>query len=90
MRDGDVVCVPVHGPAVTSDLIMELLLGHTSTSRTCTIFHFDIDPCVSACTKCCHGIFSDVMMHENHVTMYQNCHNHTYMYMIFNNMYWLL
>ena len=47
IRGSDVVCVPMHGPAVTSDTIMNRLLEHTSTSQSCTIFHLDIDPSVS-------------------------------------------
>lgn len=48
MQGSDVVCVPMHGPAVTADLIVELLNENTSTSQTCTIYHFEIDPRVSA------------------------------------------
>ena len=40
------VTIPIHGPEVTSDIIMEFLKDHMKEA-TYTIFHFDIAPTVS-------------------------------------------
>ena len=40
------VTVPIHGPVVTMDTVMEFLKGHMK-EVTSTIFHFDIAPTVS-------------------------------------------
>ena len=39
----NLVTVPIHGPLVSADMIMEFLKEHFDTNR-CTIFHFDIAP----------------------------------------------
>ena len=41
-----VITIPVHGPVVTADSIMEFLVHHVGDSD-CTIIHFDISPSVS-------------------------------------------
>ena len=41
------ITIPVHGPVVTTDSIVQCLVGHENTSE-CTIIHFDISPLVSA------------------------------------------
>ena len=44
--EGDVhITIPVHGPLVTTDSVMQYLVNHQSTSH-CTILHFDISPSV--------------------------------------------
>jgi len=40
------VTVPIHGPVVTPDTVMEFLKYHVEEA-TSTIFHFDIAPSVS-------------------------------------------
>jgi len=40
------VTVPIHGPVVTMDTVMEFLKDHVKEA-TSTIFHFDIAPSVS-------------------------------------------
>ena len=40
------VTVPIHGPVVTMDTVMEFLKDHMKDA-TSTIFHFDIAPSVS-------------------------------------------
>ena len=42
------ITIPVHGPKVTKDSIMECLVPHYNTPD-CTMFHFDISPSVSEC-----------------------------------------
>ena len=39
------ITIPVHGPVVTNDSIMECLVHHGDASE-CTIIHFDISPSV--------------------------------------------
>ena len=39
------ITIPVHGPVVTTDSIVQCLVGHENTSE-CTIIHFDIPPSV--------------------------------------------
>ena len=39
------VIVPLHGPKVTPDVVMDYLEGHMQESA-CTIFHLDIAPSV--------------------------------------------
>lgn len=39
------ITIPIYGPAVTLDTIMECLMCHESTSL-CTILHIDISPLV--------------------------------------------
>ena len=41
------ITIPVHGPVVTTDSIVQSLVGHENTSE-CTIIHFDISPSVRA------------------------------------------
>ena len=41
-----VVTIPLHGPVVTPDTVLELLQGHAS-DPTCCIYHIDIAPNVS-------------------------------------------
>ena len=41
------VTIPVHGPVVNPDTVMEFLKDHMVDSN-CTIFHFDISPNVNA------------------------------------------
>ena len=43
------VVVPIHGPIVTSDIIMTFLKEHYKDDK-CKIYHFDIAPSVSTCT----------------------------------------
>ena len=44
--EGDVhIIIPVHGPLITTDSVMQYLVNHQSTSY-CTILHFDISPSV--------------------------------------------
>ena len=45
-RDSGIITIPIHGPQVTSDSVMESLVKHQSTSH-CTILHFDISPSVN-------------------------------------------
>ena len=40
------ITIPVHGPVVTTDSIMECLVHHVGDSD-CTVIHFDISPSVS-------------------------------------------
>ena len=40
------VIIPIHGPEVNPDIIMEFLKDHMKDA-TSTIFHFDIAPTVS-------------------------------------------
>ena len=42
------VVIPIHGPVVTSDVILSLLKGHYRDNKY-TIYHFDIAPSVSEC-----------------------------------------
>ena len=42
------VIIPIHGPIVTSDVILSLLKGHYRDNK-CKIYHFDIAPSVSEC-----------------------------------------
>ena len=51
------ITIPVHGPVVTTDSIVQCLVGHENTSE-CTIIHFDIAPSVRAPQTC----FSMVVM----------------------------
>ena len=39
------VAIPIHGPVISSDIVLEFLNPYTSSH--CTIFHFDIAPRVS-------------------------------------------
>jgi len=50
------VTVPIHGPVVTVDTVMEFLKDHMK-EVTSTIFHFDIAPSVSG--SCVLDIYSD-------------------------------
>ena len=45
------VIVPIHGPVVTTDTVMEFLKDHMK-DVTSTIFHFDIAPSVSVWQLC--------------------------------------
>ena len=38
------VTIPIHGPIVTSDIVLRFLQNHTSESFNSTIIHFDISP----------------------------------------------
>lgn len=40
-----IITIPVHGPIVTADSIMQCLMKHQNTSHCC-ILHFDISPSV--------------------------------------------
>ena len=40
-----IVCIPLHGPHVTTDAVFEHLKDPNNTG--CTIFHIDVDPNVS-------------------------------------------
>ena len=42
------VTIPIHGPDVNPDIIMEFLKDHMKDAIS-TIFHFDISPTVSEC-----------------------------------------
>ena len=42
------VTIPLHGPVVTSDTVLELLKDHLK-NQTCCIYHIDIAPNVSTC-----------------------------------------
>ena len=42
------VVIPIHGPIVTSDVILSFLKGHYRDNK-CMIYHFDIAPSVSKC-----------------------------------------
>ena len=42
------VTIPIHGPEVTPDTLMEFLKDHMEDA-TSTIFHFDIAPTVNMC-----------------------------------------
>lgn len=42
IRGSKIVCIPVHGPDVTSDAIMGLL--NDVGDSHCTLFHFDVAP----------------------------------------------
>ena len=45
------VVVPIHGPVVTADTVVEALMEHFGNTRA-TIFHLDIAPNVcSSCTE---------------------------------------
>lgn len=39
------ITIPVHGPTVTMDSVMECLISHQRNS-SCSILHFDISPLV--------------------------------------------
>ena len=43
------VTIPIHGPEVTPDIILEFLKDHINAA-TSTIFHFDIAPTVRSFT----------------------------------------
>ena len=45
------IIIPIHGPVVSPDTVLDFLSQHTANSQ-CTIFHFDIAPGVSASLKC--------------------------------------
>ena len=40
-----IITIPIHGPHVTTDIVMECLESHQDNSY-CTILHFDIAPSV--------------------------------------------
>lgn len=42
------ITIPIHGPVVTTDSVMEYLVKHSGTSH-CAILHFDISPSVINC-----------------------------------------
>ena len=44
-RDGTLITIPVHGPEVTTDYVMDCLVKHQDAAH-CTILHFDISPSV--------------------------------------------
>ena len=46
------VIIPVHGPLVTTDSVVQYLVNHQSTSH-CTILHFDISPSVRELFTAC-------------------------------------
>ena len=43
------ITIPVHGPHVTTDSVMDNLMKCQNTSH-CIILHFDISPSVCTCT----------------------------------------
>ena len=47
-RDGTLLTIPVHGPEVTTDYVMDCLVKHQDAAH-CTILHFDISPSVYIC-----------------------------------------
>ena len=47
-RQSTIIRIPIHGPQVTTDSVMESLVKYQDTSH-CAIFHFDISPSVYIC-----------------------------------------
>ena len=47
-EQAQLITIPVHGPVVTTDSIMQCLVHHQSTcdAANCVILHFDISPLV--------------------------------------------
>ena len=45
MQGTVLVTIPIHGPQVTTDSVMQYLVNHQDSSY-CTILHFDISPSV--------------------------------------------
>ena len=45
-----IITIPLHGPLVTMDSIMECLVNYQNNSECC-ILHFDISPSVMPCLK---------------------------------------
>ena len=52
-RQSSLITIPVHGPVVTTDSIMQCLVKHEDTSH-CSIIHLDISPsvCQPFCLMC--------------------------------------
>ena len=64
------ITIPVHGPVVTTDSIVQCLVGHENTPE-CTIIHFDISPSVSAPHTC---LFMVVILFSYHTGVVASGH----------------